>query len=201
MSAFLGPIHFWMYNKIQVQQQIVEDLIEFSKETLPGLKAELDNLYGESETRPLEEVIDEGNIHGWLQSKVTQVEYKLAFTVTELLKNKEDNFAKIHEIFEDNGKKIASAVTLSSATQAFKLMNDSLLDGMPCDHVNSLIKESNEETVWKKNSCVHSSYWEQVGGNVDTFYQLRDGYIAGLLHGSSFVYEKIDQNTNRIVKA
>lgn len=201
MSAFLGPIHFWMYNKIQVQQQIVEDLIEFSQGNIPGLQEELDNLYGESETRPLEEVIDEGNIHGWLQSKVTQVEYKLAYTVTKLLKNNEDDFARIQEIFVENGKKIAAAVKLSSATQAFKLMNDSLLDGMPCDHVNSLVKESDDETVWKKNSCVHSSYWEQVGGNVEIYYQLRDGYITGLLYGSSFVYEKIDQNTNRIVKA
>lgn len=201
MSAFLGPIHYWMYNKILVQQQIVEELLESSKEFIPGLTEELDHLYGESETRPLEEVIDEGNIHGWLQSKVTQVEFKLAYTVTELLKKKADSMERIHEIFEENGKKIAAAVRLSSASQAFKLMNDSLLDGMPCDHVNSVIKESDNETVWKKNSCVHSSYWEQVGGNVELYYQLRDGYIKGLLYGSSYVYEKIDQNTSRIVTA
>ena len=201
MSAFLGPIHFWMYNKIQVQQQIVEGLLEISKESIPGLKKELDDLYGESETAPLEEIIDEGNIHGWLQSRVSQVEYKLAYTVTEILKLDSDQLARIQEVFEENGKKIAASVKISSASQAFKLMNDSLLDGMPCDHVNSVIKESDDETVWKKNSCVHSLYWEQVAGKVVIYYQLRDCYLAGLLFASSFAYEKIDKNTSRIVKA
>lgn len=201
MSAILGPIHFWMYNKIQVQQQIVEGLLEISKESIPGLKKELDDLYGESETAPLEEIIDEGNIHGWLQSRVSQVEYKLAYTVTEILKLDSDQLARIQEVFEENGKKIAASVKISSASQAFKLMNDSLLDGMPCDHVNSVIKESDDETVWKKNSCVHSLYWEQVAGKVVIYYQLRDCYLAGLLFASSFAYEKIDKNTSRIVKA
>ena len=26
MSAFLGPIHFWMYDKIQVQEEIIRRL-------------------------------------------------------------------------------------------------------------------------------------------------------------------------------
>ena len=26
MSAFLGPIHYWMYNKIQVQEKMTEDI-------------------------------------------------------------------------------------------------------------------------------------------------------------------------------
>jgi len=26
MSAFLGPIHYWLYNKIQLQQAIVDDI-------------------------------------------------------------------------------------------------------------------------------------------------------------------------------
>ena len=26
MSAFLGPIHYWLYNKIQQQQAIVDEL-------------------------------------------------------------------------------------------------------------------------------------------------------------------------------
>ena len=25
MSAFLGPIHYWLYNKIQIQQNIVDE--------------------------------------------------------------------------------------------------------------------------------------------------------------------------------
>lgn len=198
MSAFLGPIHFWMYHKIQVQQSMVEDIINL--DLVPGLKEELDQMYGVSETQPLEEIIDEGNIHGWLQQRVSKVEYKLAYSVTAILKAGQESLAKIEQIFFENGKKAAAKITLTSASQAFKLLNDSLLDGMPCDHVNSLVKDSEQETVWRKTACVHGSYWDEVGGSVDTYYQLRDFFIKGLLEGSSLGYEKVDKDTSRIVK-
>ena len=41
MSAFLGPIHHWMYNKIQIQQDIVDEAVKISKEDLPELEKEL----------------------------------------------------------------------------------------------------------------------------------------------------------------
>ena len=30
MSAFLGPIHYWVFNKVQLQEEMVNRLIEFS---------------------------------------------------------------------------------------------------------------------------------------------------------------------------
>ena len=27
MSAFLGPIHFWLYNKIQFQESLIDELV------------------------------------------------------------------------------------------------------------------------------------------------------------------------------
>ena len=66
MSAFLGPIHFWLYNKIQLQQDIVEDMIKLGETVgIADLKQTLDEKYGVSERRPLEEVIDEMNIPGF----------------------------------------------------------------------------------------------------------------------------------------
>ena len=82
MSKFLGPIHFWVYNKIQIQQEIVTEIIALNGDSAAQLQAELDQRYGISETRPLEAVIDEGNIHGWLQINVTRAEYKLADSIT-----------------------------------------------------------------------------------------------------------------------
>lgn len=46
-----------------------------------------------------------------------------------------------------------------TAAAAYKLLSDSLLDGMPCDHANVLITESDEEVIWKRNTCVHNNYW------------------------------------------
>jgi len=27
MSAFLGPIHYWLYNKIQLQEELIKDIV------------------------------------------------------------------------------------------------------------------------------------------------------------------------------
>lgn len=32
MSAFLGPIHFWLYNKIQLQEGLIREIAEMAEE-------------------------------------------------------------------------------------------------------------------------------------------------------------------------
>ena len=65
MSAFLGPIHYWLYGKIELQEKIVEKVVALGeKKGLSELGETLAQKYGVFSTRPLEEIIDEGNIHG-----------------------------------------------------------------------------------------------------------------------------------------
>lgn len=198
MSAFLGPIHFWLYNKIQTQQTIVDEILNLSEVIQPGLTEKLDGIYGEAERRPLEEAIDQGNIHGWLQEHVSQVEYKLAYSVTSLLKAEPRLVEEFKGIFEKVGKEKAADMDTSSPAKVYKAISDSLLDGMPCDHANSLIEESEDQVVWKRNNCVHKSYWAEVEGDISIYYLLRDEFFKGFLKETPFVYEKIDEVTNRI---
>ena len=198
MSAFLGPIHFWLYNKIQIQQELLEEILILTNDLFPGLKEGLDTKYGKSETRALEEVIDQGNIHGWLQSSISKVEYKLANSVTHIIKNSPDLLPKIESIFETKGEQKSSLMITSSAADSYKAISDCLLDGMPCDHANSVLEESEEKVIWKRNSCVHTKYWEEVGGNIDIYYSLREAFIKGFLKKTQLVYEKVDEVTNII---
>lgn len=198
MSAFLGPIHYWMYNKIKVQQGIVDEIIKIGEEVLPGLKENLDNNFGVSETRPLEEVIDQGNIHGWLQSNVTREEYKLADSITSLLKVKPDMIDQLKSVFWNKGKELSNTINEGNASQAYKVITDSLLDGMPCDHANTVQEDSEDKVIWKRNLCVHTDYWDEVHGDINIYYLLRDEFIKGCLSDTAFVYEKVDQDTSMI---
>lgn len=198
MSAFLGPIHYWMYNKIKVQQEIVDEIIKLGEEAVPGLKEKLDSKYGVSETRPLEEVIDQSNIHGWLQGNVTREEYKLADSITSILEAKSEMLDKIKEVFSNRGKELAESISLEDASQAYKIISDSLLDGMPCDHANSVIEEGQEKVVWKRNLCVHSDYWKEVNGDIKIYYALREEFIKGALSDTPYTFEKIDEDTSVI---
>lgn len=198
MSAFLGPIHFWLYNKIQIQQGMVEDILTLSGDLTPGLREELDTRYGVSETRPLDEVIDVENIHGWLQKCISQTEYKLAYAVTFLTEKDPEIIKKIESIFQRKGKEIASSISTGNAAEVYKAISDSLLDGMPCDNANTVLEESHEKVVWRRNICVHKKYWEEVGGDINVYYFLREAFLRGFLSGTSLVYEKVDEAANMI---
>lgn len=196
MSAFLGPIHYWLYQKIQIQQKIIEEIINSGEVLMPQLRNELDERYGESETRPLEEVIDQDNIHGWLQQRVAQVEYKLAYSVAELINRDPDIYRDLELIFEEKGNELSWKT--DNAAEAYKGIGDSLLDGMPCDHANTLLQESEDKVIWKRNHCVHKDYWEEAGGDMNLYYSLREAFIRGFLKDSPLAYEKMDEITHMI---
>ena len=68
MSAFLGPIHFWLYEKILFQEKVTAMIAE--KAVANGWISdaeEFENKYVQKEIPALESVIDESNIHGWRQ--------------------------------------------------------------------------------------------------------------------------------------
>jgi hypothetical protein len=200
MSAFLGPIHFWLYNKIQIQNDLTEQIIRLGEKSSPNLKDELEKNYGIFPEGPLEANIDESNIHGWLQNYVSQVEYKLADSVTELLEKDMGLLDAMKSIFYEKGKELSASITTDNASDIYKLISDSLLDGMPCDHANDVIEDTDQSVVWKRNNCVHKRYWEEVDGNVDNYYLLREEFIKGILEKTSIEFEKVDEVTSRIRK-
>jgi hypothetical protein len=201
MSAFLGPIHYWLYNKITVQNSLVEEIIKFADKeyTKLNLGQKADNQFGNIDTtKPLEEMIDTSNIHGWLQECVSIVEYRLAFAVTALLKENPDVLESLKELFKEAGKKLSNINQGANAEEIFKNFNDTLLDGMPCDHANLLVSGNEQEVIYKRNVCVHENYWNSVGGDIKNYYLLREEFIKGLISNTNASFEKVDEITNKI---
>jgi hypothetical protein len=200
MSAFLGPIHYWLYHKIQLQQAIVDEIYVLGEKNGLSLEAECDSSFGTFENNPLEEMIDHGNIHGWLQERVSQVEYKYAYSITRLLNKNPESIELLKTVLSNYG--IKTALTLKDedlkATDVFKAITDHLLDGMPCDHANRVLKQSESEVMWTRSVCVHGSYWQEVGGDIKVYYELRDAWMEGLVKELGFLLEKIDENTYSI---
>ena len=86
MSKNLGPIHFWLYRKIMIQQSFTNQLscelldLEHKKK----LSTMLDQTVGTIPQESLEEQIDTMNIHGWLQDKIRIAEVRLGYVVEEI---------------------------------------------------------------------------------------------------------------------
>ncbi len=200
MSAFLGPIHYWLYHKIQLQQSIVDELYALGSETGLTLEEECEALYGPIPNKPLEEMIDHGNIHGWLQERVAQVEYKYAYSVTGLIRQDSSLKDRLKALLHKQGLQVGKTLQgqVQNAPQLFKVITDHLLDGMPCDHANRILSQEESELTWTRSVCVHSDYWEEVGGDISLYYELREDWIRGLAEACGFTFESPDEKTFRL---
>ena len=104
MSAFLGPIHFWLYNKIQFQENLIDELVAYV--TAKGWSDKADQ-YVSTDRRKLDEVIDEANIHGWLQSRIHDAEGRYAALVLDAAGDDGEKFDQVNRVRESDDARIA----------------------------------------------------------------------------------------------
>ncbi len=211
MSLFLGKIHYWLFNKIQWFEVLEEDIIKVAKEEgiyTEEINNKINNKYGEKlPNKPLEDMIDTGNIHGWLQSKINSSEGRMAAWTSEIINNSENGINKIEKVYIEQGIKaadeiIASGKSSEKADELYNLMNDYILDGMPCDRVNEIIESSEEIIKWTKRICVHKDIWNAENIDVKYFYDFRGLWIKAFISelNKDFEYVEIDNDTRIIRK-
>jgi hypothetical protein len=200
MSKFLGPIHHWLYKKIEFQNELVKELSDmavkkgYGKDIVSGMEQK----YAAIEGGSLEEIIDTSNIHGWLQDKITVVEKRLAFLVTALVaKNPEcvDDIMKTAYAFGESQKLPGG----KSVAEIYKCLDDLLLNGMPCDRVNSIICKEEKTYVWQQTTDIHSAYWEEQNGNLRYYYDIRKNLISGLLKDTGITYKELENQTFTLI--
>lgn len=204
MSAFLGPIHYWLYGKIKLQEDLVDQVVSLAKEEgLADMEATLISKYGQFDRSPLETIIDGSNIHGWLQDKVSRAEYKLAEGVTTLLNQDASLLDQLETIFYAAGEERASGLLQEedlTLPRIYKAISDSLLDGMPCDRAVAIVREEEDEIVWKTMQCVHERYWNEVNGDIRHYYKLREAYLNGFAKALGLKFEVVDTRMYSIKK-
>ena len=157
MSAFLGPIHYWLYNKIQLQEELIKDIVAYGEKE--QWKAFADGSLAEKtvnkELRPLNELIDVMNFQ----------------------------FGQKHALEAD-----------SDASDAYRKIDDSLLNGMPCDRVNVLTEQDVDRTSWQQEEDIHAPFWEAVSGDPKVYYQLRRKIMEGMLKDTKLHMDSSDEN-------
>jgi hypothetical protein len=186
MSAFLGPIHYWLYHKIEIQNNLASELANRL-----GKDAVMPMLNDKFETLPegdLEDFIQTDNIHGWLQEKVHLVEKRLAFVVEQLV---EENITmdEIKAVSYEFGSKITDLTLETTAREAFSFFNNTLLDGMPCDHVNMMKQEDENQVIWVRTTNLHEEFWSQQSRNENRYDLVRDSFVKGCLSSTELEYK------------
>lgn len=184
MSAFLGPVHVKMYDRILFQDRMSEAFLEkYEQEYHDGsIREDVEVLYPAAQQVALETIIDESNIHGWLSEAVENCEKRFSFIVTASMKAQPALLEEYKAIMAEFGKEYKSA-NPETPSEAFTVIHNILLDGMPCDFPFQVLEENETEVKWEVKKCPHSFYWGAT--KEDYYYQLRDAFVAGYLQGSN----------------
>ena len=194
MSAFLGPIHFWLYNKIQFQESLIDELVRVA--TAQGWSDEdLADKYCSKDRRKLDEVIDEANIHGWLQSRIHDAEGRYAAFVLAVAGNDDARLEALKKAAYDFGA--SQHLSAATAPEAFHRLDDLLLDGMPCDQVNRVRESDDNRIAWDRTMDLHSDFWQ---GRGDLYYALRQSLVEGILAGTDYTMVSAADGQYEIVK-
>ena len=99
MSLFLGKVHYWLFNKIVWFEGLETEVINLAQSenlNIDVLSKEINQKYGEKlPNKPLEDMIDTGNIHGWLQEKISAAEGRMAAWTFKILENDKATLSKL----------------------------------------------------------------------------------------------------------
>ena len=187
MSAFLAPIHFWMYDKILIAQELTFKLEEkfLNKEE----REEVESLFPGLYSKDLEEVIDQSNIHGWLHTAVSNVEIRFAYVIKKLL-DKGISLEDIKKVAFEYGT-IFPKYEISSLQDAYELLMDILLDGLPCDVSISVIREEENELEFVLYNDIHKQYFNEFDMEASVYHELREAFVNGLFEKYSLKYKNI----------
>ncbi|MBQ1174908.1 MAG: hypothetical protein IIX56_00695 [Treponema sp.] len=189
MSSFLGPIHFWLYDKIKLQEELTLHFYNAAVKNnwLEEGDAEASALV-KKDLCPLEDLIDTMNIHGWLQECIHDAEGRYARLITMLAGTAP--VAELEKIAFDFGK--FHAVGKVPVRDAYKIFDDTFLNGMPCDRVNVITQQDDSCFSWEQTQDIHGEYWLNAGGYPETYYKLRKQVMLGMLNGSGLLLENPD---------
>lgn len=179
MSKFLGPIHYWLYDKIGNQEKLTTAIAKYAESE--GLISSIAPYV--KELPPLESVIDESNIHGWLQAQISDAETRYAKLIVALEYADEFDLTEVLGVAFEFGKDHAvnADTNVMSVYEAFE---NFFVNGMPCDRVNVVVTQEPDALSWEMTQDIHAAYWEN--GDCETYYVIRKAVMDGMLAGSDF---------------
>lgn len=179
MSAFLGHIHFWLYKKIRLLIEREQLILQEGEKRLDDLATELHNtatdLYGApiSADEKLEDIIDHGNIHGWLQGQIETASVREGTFIKDLLDcGGTDAEEAILAAFTTQGTACGTVAKeqvneIHRPQEIYQIMQDYYLNGMPCDGGDDVLHDTDEAFSWEGSHKNQVTNWAKSGVNQD----------------------------------
>ncbi|TWH46918.1 hypothetical protein [Sporomusa sp. KB1] len=194
MSAFLAPIHYWLYNKIRGVIEREQFIFKAAENLCGGTAEEARSQAWQSYGEPLpeadlQEQIDHSNIHGWLQRQINVAESREAAFIQALVDNCGDAAIDVAQTaFREHGVHAArhadaqGKYETSTAPGIYKAINDYYLNGMPCDQADAVLENTPDKMVWENAGCLQEPNWKRVGADSKIMQKLYNEWLAAFVN-------------------
>ncbi len=187
MSAFLGPIHYWLFNKIQYIEDrafaIADALSQNGK--ADAAKSIVDG-YGEKLAgKDLAALVGDNSIHNFLYGLITKAELLEA----QLMEAAGDDYQKALDIVEAHGKATGQKVVADKGEKAENLqaiyqhIADFHLEGMPCDPGAEVEMLDENRLAYKHVACNHMPNWEYTSCPSSRMCAAHNAWLKGFISG------------------
>lgn len=194
MSLFLGKIHYWLFNKVFLLNNRTAKLVNALKIHYPQQIEEFWQYTLENTAPPLPpekdlaDLIDPNNIHAWLAAQINNAQMREAIFINECQENlPSEALMLIKQTFISEAQILAEKLLVTenysnvSAPELYTLLNDQLLNGMPCDSEDQIEQEGPLYIAWSKSSCSKLELWKSLNVNVALMQELYFNWISTFL--------------------
>ena len=167
------------FDKIRRMEEVTAQVLALGNEEIT---AAVDAECAPMPEGSFEEIINPDAVHASLEKFMHGAEYRFALAVTKILKAGEAEMEEISLTVYEAGLEIALP-PMDSAAEVYEALDLDILDGMPCDETRSIIECGEDRVSWRQTEDLHSSFWQQAGGNPADYTALLVAYTDGLLSG------------------
>lgn len=209
MSAFLGHIHYWLYNKIrrviEREQLIYEKAEAMCGTTAEELREQVWQSFGEPLADvDLIDVIDQSNIHGWLQRQINIAETREAAFIKELTDTCSSAGQDVVEAaYSEHGAlcgehaRAQEKYRLEQADGIYQALQDYYLNGMPCDQADTLVENTAAKVVWQSGECLQAGNWKRAGVDAGLMKECYKKWLTAFVQAANpqFSYKQLADTT------
>lgn len=186
MSAFLGPIHHWLFSKICIVESralaIAEAVSQKGVDT-----EELIKNYGEKLTgADLPSLVGGSPIHQFLYGLITKVQ---VFEAQIVEAAGEGNFETALEAAESHGARTAleavekQGVKPEGNEAIYEFVHNYHLEGMPCDPAGVVNQVSESTLEYDHTVCNHIANWQYTGVAPAQMCKVTNAWLKGFIGG------------------
>ncbi len=187
MSAFLGPIHYWLFNKIlHVEDRAfaIASAME-SNGKAETARSKIEEYGQRLAGADLAELVEGNSIHQSLYGLISKVEVFEA----GLVEAAGDDYEIIKKAAEENGKEAAEKAVAKEGARPedlesiYRFINDSQLEGMPCDPGAEVEPLDANRLAYRHIACNHISNWEYTSCPSSKMCGINNAWLKGFISG------------------